>query len=63
MLKFKKASLNPSHESWSKKDEDKVVKLKARGFLTVESALQKYTEAELGKKNTDIKQTIFAQTA
>ena len=50
MPKFKRACVNPFHESWSKKDEGKVVNLKARGLLTVASALQQYIEAELGKK-------------
>ena len=50
MPKFKKACQNPFHETWSKKDEGKIVNLQARGFLTVASALQQCIEAELGKK-------------
>ena len=50
MPKFKKACQNPFHETWSKKDEGKIVNLQARGFFTVASALQQCIEAELGKK-------------
>ena len=49
MPKFKKACQNPFHETWSNKDEGKIVNLQARGFLTVASALQQY-RGRIGQK-------------
>ena len=50
MPKFKRVCNNPFHKDWSKTDGDKIVNVKARGLMAVANALERYVEAELGKK-------------
>ena len=48
--KSKKACTNAFHENWSGSDGGKVIHLKAHGLLTVASVLERYVEAEMGKR-------------
>ena len=50
MPKFQRVCQNPLHETWSKNNESKVFNVQTHRFLTVASGLQRYGEAELGKK-------------
>ena len=50
MPKFKRVCNNPFHKDWSKTDGDKIVNVKACGLMAVANALERYVEAELGKK-------------
>ena len=50
MPKFKRVCNNPFHKDWSKTDGGKIVNVKARGLTAVANVLERYVQAELGKK-------------
>ena len=52
MPRFQRTCSNPFHETWSKREDEKIVNLRARGLVSLGTIFQKYIEQEMGKEST-----------
>ena len=52
MPRFQRTCSNPFHEMWSKREDEKIVNLRARGLVSLGTIFEKYIEQETGKEST-----------
>ena len=52
MPRFQRTSSNPFPETWSKREDEKIVNLRARGLVGIGIIFEKYVEKRMGKEST-----------
>ena len=52
MPRFQRTCSNLVHETWSKREDENIVNLRARGLVGVGTIFEKYVEKEMRKEST-----------